>query len=276
MSKWLSKWLFALLFSFLSLSARAGADGVLVFAINEGATYRISAVDTRAKYEAVADDLSKLLHRRVQVEPVTDYASLSAGLAEKRYDLAYVHPAHVSIRAIRSGNYHLVALTKGYTDYRTTFFVASGSPLRGIGDLKGKKISAPDQDSITSWMIRATLRDAIGGNSANDITYTRYQDAIPFMVEQGLADAGGSSSGGVVKAWSEKGGKLLGTSKAVPIKHLLAASSLPADQFKLVQDYFLNLEGGDVGRSRLEKLQLTGFTGFDESLLVGIGKWLGV
>jgi ABC-type phosphate/phosphonate transport system substrate-binding protein len=189
--------------------------------------------------------------------------------------LAYVHPAQVSIRAVRSGSYHLLALTKGYVDYRATFFVPASSTVRTLADLKGKKVSAPEQDSITSWMVRATLRDALGADGA-PVIYTRYQDAIPFMVEQGLADAGSSSAANVVKAWSDKGGRAIGTSKAVPIKHLLAASTLSPEQFKTVQDYFLNLEGGEAGRARLERIQVPGFIGFDEALLVGIGKWLGV
>jgi ABC-type phosphate/phosphonate transport system substrate-binding protein len=271
----MKNWILSALLCCASIGASA-ADEPLIFAVNEGTTYRVSTAETKAKYDGVADDLSKLLRRRVQVEPVVDYAALTAGLTDKRFALAYVHPAQVSIRAVRSGSYHLLALTKGYVDYHATFFVPASSTLRTFADLKGKKVSAPEQDSITSWMVRATLRDALGADGASQVIYTRYQDAIPFMVEQGLADAGSSSAASVVKAWGDKGGRIIGTSKAVPIKHLLAASTLSPEQFKAVQDYFLNLEGGDAGRARLERMQVPGFVGFDESLLVGIGKWLGV
>jgi ABC-type phosphate/phosphonate transport system substrate-binding protein len=271
----MKKWILSALLCCATVGASA-ADEALIFAVNEGATYRVSASETKAKYEGVAEDLSKLLRRRVVVEPVVEYGALAAGLKEKRYALAYVHPAHISIRAMRSGGYHLLALTKGYVDYRATFFVPASSPLRSMADLKGKKVSAPEQDSITAWMVRATLRDATGAADAGDVIYTRYQDAIPFMVEQGLADIGSSSATSVVKAWADKGGRVIGTSKAVPIKHLLAASTLSPEQFKTVQDYFLNLEGGESGRARLERMQVAGFSGFDEGLLVGIGKWLGL
>jgi len=257
-------------------AAPAATDPPLVFAVNEGTSYRVSSADTRAKYEGIADDLSKLLRRRVVVEPVVDYSALQAGLNDKRFGLAYVHPAQVSIRALRSGSYRLVALTKGFVDYRATFFVPAASTLRTLADLKGRRLSAPEQDSITSWMVRATLRDALGADTASQVVYTRYQDAIPFMVEQGLVDAGSSSASTVVKSWGDKGGRVIGVSKAVPIKHLLAAANLPADQLKAVQDYFLNLEGAEAGRARLDRIQVPGFVGFDEALLVGIGKWLGV
>jgi len=268
------RFLICLLLSLVSLAARAAEDP-LVFAVNEGLSFRVLGSETKARYEAVADDLSRLLRRKVQVEPVGDAATLTAGLAEKRYALAYVHPAQMSIRALRAGTYRLVALTKGYLDVRATFFVPATSPAKTLADLKGRAIAAPDQDSITAWMVRATLRDALG-SSAGSVIYTRYQDAIPFMVEQGLADAGITSAPAVLKSWTDKGGRVLGTSKAVPIKHLLASASLPADQFKIVQDYFLNLEGSDSGRARLERIQVPGFVGFDEAVLLGIGKWLGV
>jgi len=50
------------------------------------------------------------LRRRVRVEPVLDYAALTAGPAERRYALARVHSAQVSIRALRSDSYQLLAL----------------------------------------------------------------------------------------------------------------------------------------------------------------------
>lgn len=266
--------LIGLVLSLAALATRA-ADDTLVFAVNEGTSYRVTSTETKGRYEAMAEDLAKLLRRKVQVEPVAENSTLAAGLADKRYALAYVHAAHLSMRAMRAGGYRLVALTKGYMDTRATFFVTAGSPAKTLADLKGRSISAPDQDSITAWMVRATLRDALGSTAGN-VIHTRYQDAIPFMVEQGLADAGSSSAPAVLKSWTDKGGRVIGHSKAVPIKHLLASASLPPEQFKTVQDYFLNLEGSDSGRARLERIQVQGFVGFDEAVLLGIGKWLGV
>jgi ABC-type phosphate/phosphonate transport system substrate-binding protein len=268
-------WILSLLLCFLGADALA-ADDALTLAVNEGTTYRVPKAEIKARYDGIAEDLTRLLHHRVQVEPVVDYAELSAGLAQRRFVLAYVHPAQIAIRALRSGNYRLVALTKGYVDYRAAFLVPAASPLHTLADLKGRKLAAPDQDSITSWLVRATRRDALGADTSGSITYTRYQDAIPFMLEQGFADVGCSSSPTVVKAWLDKGGRVIGSSKAVPIKELVASSSLTPEQFKAVQDYFLNLEGNDAGRSRLQQIQSQGFIGFDETLLVGIGQWLGV
>ena len=44
-----------------------------------------------------AADLSKILKQPVTVEPIGDYPTLRKGLAAREYDLAFVHPAHLSI-----------------------------------------------------------------------------------------------------------------------------------------------------------------------------------
>ncbi len=51
------------------------AQANLVFAINEGVTYRVPNDEIRARYATIAADLSKLLKQPVMIEPVADYPS---------------------------------------------------------------------------------------------------------------------------------------------------------------------------------------------------------
>ena len=195
-----------------ALLAYAPWASALVFAVNEGVTYRVSNDEIRARYAAIATDLSKMLGQPVRIEPISNYKELRAGLAAKAYDLALVHPAHISIEALKSG-YKLLAVTKGYTDYKASFLVRADAPYKTLADLRGLKVGAPDEDSITSWMVRATLREALGDPQAVKYTYTRYQDAVPFMVEHTFTQAGATASNTLVKQWVAQGGKVLGTSK---------------------------------------------------------------
>ena len=247
----------------------------LVFAVNEGVTYRINPGATVERFRGISEDLSKLLNRPVKVQPVTDYKELAAGLAEQRYDIAYVHPAHHSIRAMAKNGYKLVALTKGFTEYRASFMVRADSPLKTMADLKGHRLGAPDEDSITSVIMRATVRDALGPQPL-ETTYVRLQDAVPFMVEHGMVAAGVSASRAVVKAWQDKGGKVLATSKPVPIKQLIASSKLSEAQRAQLTQYFVGLDQSPEGKKRLEGLNVQGFVESDQNALVGIGKWLGL
>ena len=253
-----------------------GGAQALVLAINEGVTYQVNRDEVAQRYAGVAADLSRLLKQPVSVEVVTDYPSLRKGLGEKRFDLALIHPAHVSIQAIKQSGFRLVAVVRGFQGYQAQFLVDGKSPLTSLQQLKGAHLGAPDEDSITSVMVRAALRDA--GLAPQDvrITYTRYQDAVPFFIENGLTAAGATASTKVVKAWLDKGGKLLGKSRAVPIKHVIASPLLSLEQVEQVRDYLLTLDASVDGRKRLEAMRYPGFDRFEQADLLALGTWLGL
>jgi phosphonate transport system substrate-binding protein len=267
------RWGLALLLGVLGCSAWAQG---LVFAVNEGVTYRVSNDEIRARYAAIATDLGKILGQPVRVEPVGDYPALRKGLADKAHDLALVHPAHISIGAIKGSGYHLVVVTKGFQGYTARFLVRADSPLHSLAELRGRKVGAPDEDSITSWMARATLRDALGDPKAVAMTYTRYQDAVPFMVEHTFTQAGATAANTVVKQWQAQGGRVLASSKAVPIKHIIAAPSISPEQIDKLREYFTGLDATEAGRKKLDPIKVQGYALFDPAALLSLGTWLGL
>jgi phosphonate transport system substrate-binding protein len=257
------------------LSFAQGAAQPLVFGINEGVTYRISASEVRERFREIADDLAKLLKRPVHIEYMDEYVQMGKDLEAARYDLAYVHPAHYAIRAIDKAHYRLVAVTKGYTEYRASFLVRGDSNYSSLSDPRIHQIGMPDADSITAWIVRATLADALGPKAkALRLRYTRYQDAVPFMVDYGFAEVGATAASAVIKEYTDKGGKILLKSKPIPIKELIASPNLPAQDFAHVQQYFLSLDMTEEGQRRLAKLGYKGFANFEERQLVELGHWL--
>ncbi len=248
----------------------------LVMAVNEGVTYRVSNDEIKARYAAIASDLSRILAQTVTVEPVSHYPTLRQGLQDKAYDIALVHPAHHSIRAIKDHGYKLLAVAKGYENYQASFFVRADSSLKTLAELKGQRLGAPDEDSITAWMVRATLRDAIGQAQAVNVTYTRYQDAVPFFVDNKLTHAGASAATSVIKDWQARGGKVIARSKTVPIKHVIAAPSITAAQRTALSRYFIELDATEDGRKKLEPSKLKGFMAWDEAAMLALGQWLGL
>jgi len=262
------------------LGLASPAAQALVFAINEGVSYRVPNEEIQGRYAAIAADLSKLLKQPVTVAPVGDYASLRQGLADKAFDLAMVHPAHVSIQAIKKSGYRLVAVTKGYQNYQAQFLIRADSPLKALADLAGLRLGAPDEDSITAVMVRAALRDAgvtIGTAPTQlHMSYSRYQDAVPFFVENKLTAAGATASNAIVKAWVDQGGKVLGKTRSVPIKHIIASPKLSADELASVREYLVGLDASDEGRKKLAPTKYTGFERYDETALMAIGTWLGL
>jgi ABC-type phosphate/phosphonate transport system substrate-binding protein len=125
-------------------------------------------------------------------------------------------------------------------------------------------------------MVRATLRDAQLDPKAMNLSYTRYQDAIPFGVENNLTQAGATAANSIVTAWQTKGGKVLAQSKPVPIKHIIAGPSLSAEQIEKVREYLLALDTTDEGKKKLEPIKYSGFERYDEAALLALGTWLGL
>jgi ABC-type phosphate/phosphonate transport system substrate-binding protein len=167
-------------------------------------------------------------------------------------------------------------VTKGFQEYTANFLINADSPLKSLADLKGRKLGAPDEDSITSWMVRATLRDALGDANGVSYVYTRYQDAVPFFVEHHLTPAGATAAGSVIKAWQEKGGKVLAKSRPVPIKHIITSPTLPPELVEKLREYLLTLDATEEGKKRLAPTKFKGFAAHDETTMLEIGTWLGL
>ncbi len=260
----------------MAMFLAAQSAHALVFAINEGVTYRVPYSEIRDRYAAIANDLSQILQQPVVIQPVGDYPTLRRGLAERSYDLAMIHPAHISILAMKNSGYRLVVVTKGFQNYTANFLIKANSPLKSLNELRGTKMGAPDEDSITSWMVRATLRDAGISPDQIRIYYTRYQDAVPFFVENDLTHTGATAASSVIKAWTAKGGRVLAKSKPVPIKHVIASPVLSTTQVEKIRSYLSSLDTTEEGKKKLAPTKWSGFEPYDQDAMMALGVWLGI
>lgn len=264
----------------LAFVAPAAAQNDLVFAVTEGVTYQATPKEIRDKFAPVAEAIAKATGRRVKTVLVPAYNDLREGLAKQEYDVAYVHPAHVSMAEIKTGRYKAVAWTSGYTEYIVTLLTAKDSPLKTVNDLRGRTLVTPDPDSITAVMVRAVFRTEklaasegkeVSPNAARVIT-TRYQDAVPFYIENGFAQAGATAANAVVKQWTDKGGKVLYRSRPVPIKQIIVSTRLPADEQQKIRDALLNLRDPKA----LETLGYKGFVAPNPEVESSTIAWLGL
>jgi ABC-type phosphate/phosphonate transport system substrate-binding protein len=260
----------------LGLPPVARADGDFVFAVNEGVTYRITPQETRERYRDLGDLVGKTVKRPVKLVPVAEYPVLQQNLAAKTYDLAYVHPSHHALRAMREQGYKLVAVTKGFTEYKARFLVKQDAPFKDAKQIQGQKMVMPDPDSITAWMTRATLRDLGLDPAKEQLGTTRFQDGIPFMMENGFYDVGITASGPVVKEWTGKGGRVLFESRPVAIKLLIASPNVPAGDVERLRELFLGLDRDKDGQAALARIGFSGFVAGDEKQLAESAKWLGL
>ena len=279
-----------LAFSAIAATSVAAQERELVFAVTEGVTYQATPKEVRDKFTPIADVIAKATGRRVRTVLVPAYDDLRAGLAKQEYDIAFVHPAQVSLTEIKAGRYKAAAWTSGFTEYTVAFLMNADQPLKSLDDLKGRTVVTPDPDSITTAMVRAVLRGAdlpvviappTAATTAQDPTKvrlisTRYQDAVPFYIENGFAQVGATAAKAVIKAWTDKGGKVLVQSRAVPIKQFIVSTKLPPEEQTRVRETLVNMANTKPGRDALE---LTGYKGFvapDPQIELASIAWLGL
>jgi phosphonate transport system substrate-binding protein len=256
--------LLAMILLAAGISSAAAQD--LVLAVNEGVTYQDGGPASE-RYKPLLQLLSKELKQNVKLQSVDKYATFEKGLAEGKFDLAFIHPAHVGLLAVKKNGYEGLVTAKGFTDYRARVLVANASPMKTMQDLRGKKIGVPSIESITTVMFTANLRELNFPQPEKSFTATRYQDAVPFMIDNGFVDAGVTGSAGVAKAWIAKGGRILAETKPVPIKQFLASKKLSESDREKLKILLLNLSENEAGRNALSKIGMTGFVPWNTQVM---------
>jgi ABC-type phosphate/phosphonate transport system substrate-binding protein len=253
-----------------------GTANDLVFSVTEGVTYQATPKEIRDKFEPLAEVIGKALHRRVNVVLVPSYNDVRAGLARQEYDLAFIHPAHVAMAETKAGRYRSVAWTSGYTNYTVSLLANKEEAIESLNDLKGRKLVTPDPDSITAHMVRAMLRSERVGNADLNVLTTRYQDAVPFYLQHGFANVGATAANAVVKDWTDKGGKVVLSSRGVPIKQFIASSRLSAEERDKIREALVTLAQTEPGRRALAASGYKGFVAPDAAVEATTISWLGL
>jgi len=268
--------LVATFFALAVLAASPTAWGQLLFAVTEGVTYQATPKEIREKFEPLAEVIARTLKREVKIVLVPAYDDARAGLGKQEYDFAFVHPAHVALAEVKAGRYRTVAWTQGFTDYTVSLLVKPESTMKSLTDIKGRTLVTPDPDSITAWMVRAMLRGEKLGEKDLRVRTTRYQDAVPFYLDNDFADVGATAANAVVKTWTGKGGKVMVRSRSVPIKHVIASTKLPADEIDRIREALVNLPNSDPGRKALATTGYKGFQAPNAEVEVSAIAWLGL
>lgn len=238
----------------------------LVLAVNDGASYHDGG-SVSERYKPLQELLERELKRPVKVQSVEKYADFDKGLADERYDLVYIHPAHIGLRAVKNGKYVGIVTARDYTDYRARVMVKKESPLKSMQDLKGKKIGVPNPETITAVMFSANLNELGFVHPEKSFTATRYQDALPFMIDNGFVDAAVTGSDAVARQWLEKGGRIIGETKPIPVKQFLVSTKLNNTERTKIQDLLLKMTDTELGKAALKKLSMKGFVPWNDVVM---------
>lgn len=254
----------------------AFSSQALTLGVTEGVTYRASDAEIEAKFAPIAKALSAATKQPVKIQIISSYNGLRDALKQGQLDIAFVHPAHVSFEAIKTGAYKSAAWTTGFTDYKVSLLCNEPQPLTAWTTLNGRGMVTPDADSITAVMTRAMLRENKVDTKAVNLQVTRFQDAVPFYVENKFASYGATASSAVIKSWKDKGGKTCAQSRGMPIKHWLVSSKLDAGSTAAVRESLLTMDQTDLGKKALAASGYKGFVATDDATEKTLTSWLGL
>ncbi len=253
------------------LSAQA-----LVIGITEGVTYRATDNEIEARFEAIGKVLGNATRQPVKLQVISSYNGLRDALKKGQVDLAFIHPSHIAFEAIKGGGFKAIAWTAGYTQYKVSFLCKEPQPIQNWATVAGKAFVTPDPDSITAVMTRAMLAEHKLKPTDVKLQTTRYQDAVPFYVENGFAAYGATASSSVIKAWKDKGGKTCAESRPMPIKQWIASNRLDPSLANALRDALLGLDQNEPGRRALGASGYKGFVAPSEELEKQLIVWLGL
>lgn len=261
----------------LALVSSIASSQALTLGVTEGVTYRATDAEIEAKFASIAKVLSTATNQPVKIQIISSYNGLRDALKQGQLDIAFIHPAHVSFEAVKTGAYKSAAWTTGFTEYKVSFLCKEPEPIKNWTTVSGKSLVTPDADSITAIMTRSMLREN-KLNSTTDVKLqvTRFQDAVPFYVDNGFAVYGATASGAVIKNWKDKGGKTCAQSRGMPIKHWLVSSKMGAEQAASVRDALLTMDQSDLGKKALAVSGYKGFVASDTEVEKTLTNWLGL
>jgi phosphonate transport system substrate-binding protein len=248
----------------------------LVLGVTEGVTYRTSDAEIEAKFAPIAKALSAATKQPVKIQVISSYSGLRDALKQGQLDIAFIHPAHVSFEAVKTGAYKSAAWTTGFTDYKVSFLCNESQPITAWNALNGKGMVTPDSDSVTAVMTRAMLRENKVDSKTLNLQVTRFQDAVPFFVDNKFASYGATASSAVIKSWKDKGGKTCAQSRSMPIKHWLVSSKLDAASSAAVRESLLTLDQTELGKKALAASGYKGFIATDDDTEKALTGWLGL
>jgi ABC-type phosphate/phosphonate transport system substrate-binding protein len=260
----------------IALTSSLFSAHALILGVTEGVTYRATDAEIEAKFAPIAKALSEATKQPVKIQVISSYNGLRDALKQGQLDVAFIHPAHVSFEAIKTGAYKSAAWTTGFTDYKVSFLCNEAKPIVVWSTVSGKAMVTPDADSITAVMTRAMLRENKVDTKAVNLQVTRFQDAVPFYVDNHFATYGATASGAVIKTWKEKGGNTCAQSRGMPIKHWIVSTKLDPALAIALQESLVSMDQSDAGKKALTISGYKSFIPSDAATEKTLTGWLGL
>jgi ABC-type phosphate/phosphonate transport system substrate-binding protein len=218
--------------------AQSPAAGRLL--INEAVTADVSISMLALRYSAWAAYLApQLKMRSMLVDPIIDIRRfVQQALVEDKPMILFGKSVNQLSKLVRDHGYQpLVARSD---PYRAAFIVPSGSGIRDLSQLTGRKLLMPDEHAATTAVAKAELRAR--GVREPFISHTRYQDSVAAAVGAGMAEAGVVNPT-IARKWKEAGGSVIGETQPVVNWSVLASPKAPPELAARLTESLLAMNG---------------------------------
>lgn len=236
----------------------AHSASYLTFGVSEGTSGGLDHAQVIAKYEGLAQVLSKTLGQKVNVVFVREFKALESGMKEGRFDFVMARPSDYPARALRDYNYRFVA--SALPDGQCLIVVPKDSKITTLEGIKGQRTVMPEQVSYMSRLCRAEMRDNNVLPPKDSVKYVREQGAVTFYLQNKLADVGTLASySGAAAKWVKDGQTVLYKGKPQPYFPMIASPKVSAAQVAQVQRSLAELGSEDSGQAVLNTIGIQKF-----------------
>jgi len=184
-----------------------------------GVNLRFHPITMYERYQPLMDYLTEHTPYRFELKISRDYKENLSFLAEGKVDICSVGDGALMKALLLHGAVPLVKPLndQGRPYYRSCFVVPSGSPLKSLQDLRGKKVAFGYKHSTSGNMIpRMVLSDqGITVQQLGSVTNLRHHGAVARAVLKGEYDAGVVKEATAIR-YRKKGLRVLACSEEIP------------------------------------------------------------
>ena len=258
----------------LAAALPAGAKpDELAIGVNAGVSAGEGLDELRLRFRRLGAAFSQTLRQPVRIEPL--YSSLvEKQLSRDSYPVFVVHTHH-ALHATNGGAYRIVALMQAVKDDRIGFFTDGKSPVKTLADLKGRNVLMPAEFSFLSVAARAVLRQNQVDAATLQTKYLRSQEAVTWVVENGLGEVGVSRSADFLAKWRRGGGKVVFESEPVPVYAVLASRNMMPATLDALLAALAGMGESESGRTALADIGARNFSSVDAAAVKRLAEWFG-
>lgn len=256
-------------------SANSGdAKSRVVLAINEGAAGNMTATDIAFRYEQFKQIVERAIGAPVTLAAVRDARMLRKSVQTGAFTLVLSRPADVLAEAVRDYGYQAVVVSQ--EPAHALFIVKKDSPLKTIGDVRGRSILTPDRYAYMWRIANAMMRDNKISMANEQVRSMSDQAAIGWSMEGGFFDVGVVASfSGVGRTWEKNGGRVIARSPELPNTPLIASQKITGAQIQKLRVALIGLRSSESGAAILKDVGVPGFKEASSQSLIDLITWLG-